>query len=391
MKKNGLTDIQAISALSTNQMTTDLFKKFHFQHAQFERDRKLIEDVTSGGDSKEKYNQLLKTDPLLAQEALHAQWSNIQARIGYEILPKLLPPMIKFAGVLASISDWAERHPVKFKFMIAGFVGLSVSLSIIGKVMMAAGIVKLLGLGPMLLNITSILGGPLVWALIAATAAVIYLYKNWDQVRTAAKQMGKDFSWIMSTIWERMKQVGEHIKNWGIWASFNNFYTRLMNGFDDLFNNIISYMNKIPGLNLLNTHQLKVNNQALDLLNDLKIVTGSTQLGNAPKVLLPTNHPKTSSDKLAEAMMMQGKSSNTINMADGLKGINHRSYTPDVPGKQNQPIQVNSTINLDGKPIANVVTKHQSQEAAKPPASTSAFDSTRSLVFPGQVSSLSAN
>ncbi|EMW2841864.1 TPA: hypothetical protein PXP91_001120 [Yersinia enterocolitica] len=384
------TEVAEIMAKNFNRNTGNFLGQHVLNATKFAKDSAIFRHAQ---DFNSAYDTYLNS-PDGAAAALSASWMNVKAVLGIELIPTLTNVTLGLAHFMDKVSKFAEDNPWATKIAIysatavAGLALLSGGILLLGATIMAARLVGSLGV---VSSFATLLGGPVVWAIVGATAAGVLLYKNWDQIKPAAKQMGKDFSWIMSTIWERMKQVGEHIKNWGIWASFNNFYTRLMNGFDDLFNNIISYMNKIPGLNLLNTHQLKVNGQALDLFNDLKKVTGSSPVGNTPKVLLPTNHPKTLSDKLAEAMMMQGKSSNTINMADGLKGINHRSYTPDVPGKQNQPIQVNSTINLDGKPIARVVTKHQSQEAAKPPTSTSAFDSTRSLVFPGQVSSLSAN
>lgn len=155
MKKGGLTDIQAISALATNQMTADLFKKLHFQHAQFERDKKMIDDVTAGGGSKAKYDKLLQTDPLLAQQAMQKQWSNVQARIGYEILPRLIPYMIKFADALDGIGQWMQKNPGKLQIMVAGFGALAVSMWAVGKVLMIAGFIKLFGLGPALMGLMS--------------------------------------------------------------------------------------------------------------------------------------------------------------------------------------------------------------------------------------------
>lgn len=245
MRKNGLTDIQAISALATNQMTADLFKKLHFQHAQFERDKKMIEDVTAGGGSKAKYEKLLKTDPLLAQQALHKQWENVQARIGYEILPKLIPLGIKFANWLGDISQWMEKHPNKLQALVIGFGSLAIGLDLLGRGLMAAGIIKLLGLGPM---ISSVLGGigsaimfvgralfinPIGLAITGIAVAAYLLWRNWDTVRP---KLLAAWSWItdgVASLWN------------GIKNGFHTFVGWYLQGWQGLFNKLIAGLNVI--------------------------------------------------------------------------------------------------------------------------------------------------
>lgn len=114
---------------------------------QFERDRKLIE---SGGGSLETYQKLLQMNPQMAQQALHAQWQNILSILGYQILPRLIPYMVKFADTLDSVSQWMQKHPTMLKGIVVGIGGLAIALSVLGKVLMTAGIIKLLGIGPML-------------------------------------------------------------------------------------------------------------------------------------------------------------------------------------------------------------------------------------------------
>jgi len=80
------------------------------------------------------------------------------------------------------------------------------------------------------------------------------------------------------------------------------------------------------------------------------------------------------------------------NWAKNNPGVPYQPNTfPVPPPKNGQTIQVNSTINMDGKQIATGVTKHQTREATKAPSGPSAFDSSMLMTYPGQVSAASTN
>ena len=230
MKKGGLTDIQAISALATNQMTADLFKKLHFQHAQFERDKKMIDDVTAGGGSKAKYDKLLQSDPLLAQQAMQKQWSNVQARIGYEILPRLIPYMIKFADGLDGIAQWMEQNPDKLKWVVGSFIGLGVALDMIGKVMMGAGMAVLFGLAP---TFTAALV-PLGLFAAAAVAIPLLLLNNWREISIA-----------LSDMWSGIKVGFTKLFSGDLLGAFGSFTNVFLTGWQTLFNTLIEGLNTV--------------------------------------------------------------------------------------------------------------------------------------------------
>ncbi|AOF18428.1 hypothetical protein BED35_07630 [Yersinia enterocolitica] len=370
------TEVAEIIAKNFNRNTGNFLGQHVLNATKFAKDSAIFRHAQ---DFNSAYDTYLNS-PDGAAAALSASWMNVKAVLGIELIPTLTNVTLGLAHFMDKVSKFAEDNPWATKIAIysatavAGLALLSGGILLLGATIMAARLVGSLGV---VSSFATLLGGPVVWAIVAATAAGVLLYKNWDQIKPAAKQMGKDFSWIIATIWDRVKEVGVYIKNWSIWdgvqKALDDFSSKVASGFDSLFNKVISLLNKIPGVNIQpgNPDGPKPN--------------------NSPIILPPTNTPKTPSEKYAEAMQQQGKSSKPMGMAEGMSGMYRDSNTPKIPSKQNQPIQVNSTINLDGKPIARVVTKHQSQEAARPPTSTSAFDSTRSLVFPGQVSSLSAN
>ena len=146
---------------------------------QFERDKKLIE---GGGTSIEAYQKLLKTNPQLAEEAMHAQWQNILSILGYQILPRILPLMVKFATGLDNISQWMAKHPNLTQGLVIGLGGLAVSLSVLGKVMMMAGLIKFLGIGPAIMAALTPMG-LVVGAIVAIGAAGYELYKHWAWIK----------------------------------------------------------------------------------------------------------------------------------------------------------------------------------------------------------------
>jgi hypothetical protein len=167
---------QTVMAMSGNARVQWALMTLLAKQPQFARDKALVEG--SGRTSIETYQKLAKTNPQLAEEALHAQWQNILSILGYQILPRILPLMVKFATGLDNISQWMARHPNLTQGLVIGLGGLAVSLSVLGKVMMMAGLIKFLGIGPVILAALTPLG--LAAAAITAIGFAGYeLYKHW--------------------------------------------------------------------------------------------------------------------------------------------------------------------------------------------------------------------
>ncbi|PRP68695.1 hypothetical protein BUE93_20735 [Chromobacterium amazonense] len=61
---------------------------------------------------------------------------------------------------------------------------------------------------------------------------------------------------------------------------------------------------------------------------------------------------------------------------------------PAPPPRQQQTIQVNTQLNLDGRKIGEAVTKHQVREASKPLTGMSGFDTMSQVLLPGMSSKL---
>lgn len=155
---------------------------------QFERDKKLVE---SGGNSIQTYQRLMKTNPQLAEQAMHAQWQNVLSILGYQILPRLIPYMVKFANFLDGISQWMVKHQTLTQVLVVGLGGIGLAFSLIGKALMMAGMIRFLGIGPVILAALTPLG--LAVAAIAAIGVAGYeLYKHWSWVK---EQLGIEEEW----------------------------------------------------------------------------------------------------------------------------------------------------------------------------------------------------
>jgi len=379
-----LSDVEVAEMIAKNfNRNTGGFLGQHILNAQ-----KLRKDAAifrHAEDFNQGYDTYLNS-PDGAANALSASWTNLKAVLGIQLIPVLTNVTMGLANFVDKLSKFAEDNPALVKigmYSIAAAAGLSIlagSVLLLGATIMAARLVGALG---MFSSFATLLGGPVVWAIIAAAGASYLLYKNWDKIKPEAKKMGEEFGGIMSDIWKRMEKVGEHMSNWGLWASLDNFYTNIVKGFNNIFDTIIGYMNNIPGVNLLTSQQSAVKNRGMALLGDVNSLTGGPK---KPKAL----DTSTFGGSYADVVGSQGKLNSSQSYADGMKGMYQKNSVP-VPNKSSQTIQVNSTVNLDGKPIAQAVTKHQTREATKAPTSTSAFDSSMLMTYPGQVSKVSTN
>lgn len=175
---HGLNREQVVTGLFGNRNAQWLINTLIAKAPQFERDRKLIQ---SGGNSYQTYQRLLQTNPQLAETAMHNQWQNVLSVIGYQILPKIIPLMVKFANGLDRIAQFMQRHPNLVGPLVIGFAALGGSLMVLGKVMMFVGMVRFLGMGATLLGMLTPIG--LFVAGITVLSVGLYeLYAHWNTV-----------------------------------------------------------------------------------------------------------------------------------------------------------------------------------------------------------------
>ncbi|WP_325365398.1 hypothetical protein [Dyella sp.] len=78
------------------------------------------------------YAQQLKDNPDLAMQALQAQLTNAETRLGIQVLPDLIKATDWAANELAHLSDFMGKHRTAVKLLAEGFVGLSGALMFSG-------------------------------------------------------------------------------------------------------------------------------------------------------------------------------------------------------------------------------------------------------------------
>ncbi|MEX3628335.1 MAG: hypothetical protein VB138_01515 [Burkholderia sp.] len=316
-KKTGLNREQVLSGMFGDRNAQWMMNTLIGKAGQFERDRALVDSGLSGYDT---YQKLLKSNPQLAQQALHAQWENVQARLGYEVLPRLIPYMLKFADGLDSIAQWMEKHGTATTAIALGLGAVGIGLTLIGKVLMTAGIIKFLGLGPVISGMLARVGSgimsfigivgrgfgllargalflgrallmnPIGLVITAIAAAAYLLWKNWDYVGPK-----------LQAAWDSIKSAVGALADWmrAKWEWIKSY---------------------LPS----------------SWFSDSK--------GSGGTVAQP-----------AAAAQPTGGS-------------------PYVAPKADQPVQVTTQINMDGRKVAEAVSQHQAKAASRPFSGSASFD-----------------
>lgn len=372
-----LTDEQVaeIIAKNFNRNTGNFIGQHILNRSKFAKDANIFRHAQDYNSAYDTYMNA----PDGAAMALSASWTNLKAVLGLQLLPTVTKLTLSFAKFLDKTSEFAEKHPQLTKiaaYAIAVTAGLSTvagGILLLGAAISAARLVSSLGV---VTSIVGLLGGPLTIAAVAAAGATYLVYKNWDQIKPAAKKMGEEFGFIMGDIWSRMKEAGSHMKDAPLWKNlsegFNSFSEKLSSGFTSLYDYIVSIINKLPGVNFLNSSDLNLRSKADQLLLDVNHATGKDRKGLASE----TPYSK------GFAAAMAG-SSGAPSYADGMRQASSALTSPPVISRNDQMIQVHTNLHMDGKKIAEGVTTHQAKQASRAPSGVSGVDTTMNLIHAG--------
>ncbi|MDK4804949.1 MAG: hypothetical protein OC190_00200 [Novosphingobium aromaticivorans] len=326
MRLHHLDQYGAILSLTHSRVAAFALQTLINKGAQFERDRKL---VAEGPSSYASYQQLLKKDPMMAEKALHNQWQNVLARIGFDILPIMIPYMIKFADGLDRISQWMVAHPDLTKGLVFGLVGLGVALSIIGKAMMLAGIIKFLGLGGALAGLGGAAMAALPWIALIAGAAFL-IYRNWSSI----------YPWLVKiwTIIRAVWKVGTDdiiAQAKALWAVVGPVMRPIFFALSWIFNKIIKFVGSVVG-GLINLGY-----------GEARTILGE---GGAPKPVPPPRP----------------------------------AAVPTAP-KRGADGHMPAAVYLDGRKVGQLLYPHMQRDAGRPNNGTNGFNSGYGRPMPGMV------
>lgn len=362
----GMTDEQVaeLIAKNFNRNTGNFIGQHILNRTKFAKDTAIFRHAQDYNAAYDTY----MNSPDGAALALSSSWTNLKAVIGLQLLPTVTKLTMGLAKLFDKMSEFAEKHPTLTKmatYAIAAAAGLTTlagAVTLLGAAIMAARLVSSLGV---VSSLVGVLGGPLVWAAMAAAAAGLLIYKNWDKIKPEAKKMGEEFGMIMTDIGTMLKQVGNHVFN-NFVSAFDSFAGKMQRGWNGIYDYIIGILNKIPGANFLTSSEQNVKGNALQLMQDIHSITSGGS--KAPVSGVYTESAKATGGQ---------------SFAEGMRQTAAGMSAPPVVSKNDQMIQVYSNLHMDGKKIAEGVTTHQVKQASRAPTGPSGVDSSMNLIHAG--------
>lgn len=227
----------AINAMFSDPNSAFTAYTFYKKAQQFERDKKLI----SQANSMEAYDKLLKSDPVLAEQALHKQWQNMLSILGYQIMPDLLKGLGWLVEQIRDLTTWFKKNEGLTRNLVIAFGGLSAVMAVGGPVITGIALTRFAlgglggavgGLGGAASTAATAIGaggaGTLVGGLLALGAAVGGMMWVLDKIGTGDRDEknhpGKKFirhgrgagngEWVVDPT-QSQEHAGQHWKSLG--------------------------------------------------------------------------------------------------------------------------------------------------------------------------------
>jgi hypothetical protein len=310
---------QTLQYLFPNR-TASIMDQMVMQSWKFERDQRLIRGAGGLG----MYQTLLKTDPVMAQAALKAQWQNVLAVIGYQLMPTLVSGALKLVGALRTLSGWMQHYPALTKTLVVGFAALSAAMAFGGVVILLSAAFDALALaGPVIA--ASI--GLIAPAITGAIAAVTLFLSVPGAIGTAFAAVGAAISTIalpVTLVVAAIAGIGvaiyQVVKHWdaskGILENIKAEFAMFVHW---IWDKVRWLLNMIPGVH----------------------IDGDQPAPSAP-------HGWAGPPRAAHAAAAPN---------GGWGGPSRFVQTPQGQAR----LQVHTQINLDGKKVADVVSTHQAR------------------------------
>lgn len=172
-------------------------------------------------------------------DKLKAEMGATLAQIGADIAQILAPALEKAAEIVSQVAEALRNLTPEQEKTILTILGIVAAVApvliIVGNVITMIGtLISSIGaIMGVLAPLGAVLTGPIVLAIAAVIAAGILLYKNWDKIKDAFKQMGDG----LKRDWEALKTA--------IVTTVENIKTAVTTKFDDLKGRITSAADSI--------------------------------------------------------------------------------------------------------------------------------------------------
>ncbi len=319
---------QAIQYLFPNRTAGFVMSQFVTQAWKFQRDQRLIGQA-SGFSA---YNKLLKSDPEMAAIALHKQWQNLLAILGYSIMPMVIKGMQLMIDTLRPLGRFFYEHQLAAKALMYSLAGLSTVLLLGGAGLTLWAGFSLLALA---MKLTPIGGIP------------------------GLAKLGVGFEKVAGGLGMLTKAAGVFMAAYAGWE-------------------IGGWLNK-----KINAHLTAQNGGKPETLGGLYYDRLHHADGSfRPWGLFTTETPTEASKRLARERLMMGHAAPTVQPIAPLAGSWMRPLQQSAapiqsvaPARNQTQTTINNKIVMpDGRVLAEIVTKQQAQDASRPFSGATGFD-----------------
>ena len=146
MAKRGITAekdiLNEMGVIFGNRTGSSLFSLMFLQQEKIAKNMVISKNAMG----REALVALAQKTPEGAEKALGLAWENLKIASGEVIVPIVVPALLKLSEMIRQLGKVIDQHPVRFKYLIEGFAGLSAALMIGGSVLILTAALKGLGL-----------------------------------------------------------------------------------------------------------------------------------------------------------------------------------------------------------------------------------------------------
>ena len=393
MEKKGITGLPeqaaVVNNLLSNRTGSNLGVGFATQFLQTLRDKKMVENamgVDQTINAAQNTTQGKEID-LLAKK------TNLYQQLGQTVLPLYVKGLELTLSALKGVTGWIERNAGLTKELVVAFAALSGGLLIRGSVLLLTAAFRGLG-GALLMQsvggmagvmrgfsvVTGLVGRYLPMALGFLGRGVLLAGRvlMFTPIGRILGLIAMGAYWVYqswSSIYPRILKVWEIIKavfNLGmdwiktkidvVWQAIKPVVDQVAGVMRGVYSAVTGWISGIYQW-VLNSPVGKFVSGAVNFAKDV----GSSVAGayNSAKSFA------SNAGKNADAALNSGYAwAQDVNKGHSPNG------SPYIASANAQPVQVQTSINLDGRKVAEVVSKHQSKELNRPATGGSRFDPT---------------
>lgn len=311
------------------------------EKSNIEKDARLNRMAMPGGLDA-AHAELTKNDPVTITRAYNAQFEAMMESIGSAITPAKLEAMKALTGVFTAIGQFAGAHPEVVKEVAKGLAAFAAALVVVGGVAIGTLLAPLVG------------PGGLIAGVVVALGTLVAL--NWDTIKNGITGVYEALKEGSAGLGERLKETGS-----SIWEPLKATLSKILETAADFTRELLATVGS--GIKTLaDGFRELIASIAAAIKSAIGSIGSWFGFGGAAK-------PQQQNFRGAPA--------------DGGM-LRQANWAP--PGRTAQPVHVASTINLDGRTLAQAIADRL-VEMAEHPTSAPYFDPRRSYAPPDTQSS----